>query len=399
MPMYHKLGELPPKRHTQFRAPDGTLYVEEVMGLEGFDGPESILYHRRSPCRIVHARPFEPNPIEEWRPDEWAHRHLRLADFPVGGDPIRGRQPFMFNPDITMWYARPDANAPANRFYRNGQGDEIVFVHEGEGVLRTQFGTIAYRPGDYLVIPRGVIYQLDMAGELPQRHLVLETPSHFSIPKEYRNQWGQLLEHAPYYHRDIRLPATLEDHADEPGEFELLLRVNDGWQTYELDHHPFDVVGWDGYNYPWAFNIWDFEPKAGRLHQPPPAHLTFRARGFVVCSFMPRMLDWDKDAIVVPYHHSNLDSEEVLYYFNGNFASRKGIELSSVTLHPSGVPHGPQPGLDEKTIGMHWTDEAAVMVDTFRPLRLAAPAKAFDDPTYRYSWNPDHGTDGPMTVE
>ncbi|MCW2961697.1 MAG: homogentisate 1,2-dioxygenase [Thermoleophilia bacterium] len=398
MPMYHVMGEVPRKRHTQFRAPDGKLYVEEVFGLEGFDGPESILYHRRSPARISHARPFEPRPIQEWVPNEWAHRHLRFADFPVGGDPVRGRQPFMFNNDITMWYVRPDSQQEF--FYRNGMGDEIVFIHEGEGTLRTMFGSIPYGPGDYLVIPRGTIYQFEMTpSSEPQRHLVLETPGHFSIPKDYRNQWGQLLEHAPYYHRDLRRPTELDYHGDESGAFELHLRVNNGFQVYELDHHPFDVVGWDGYNYPFAFNIWDFEPKAGRLHQPPPAHLTFRGPRFVICSFMPRMLDWDKDAIVVPYHHSNLDSEEMLYYFNGNFASRKGIDLSSITLHPSGLPHGPQPGLDEKTIGMHWTDEAAVMVDTFRPLKYAAVAEQWDDPAYKYSWNDGPAGEGPMTVE
>ena len=400
MPMYHAMGDVPRKRHTQFRAPDGTLYVEEVFGLEGFDGPESILYHRRSPARIKHARPFEPRPIEEWVPDEWAHRHLRLKDFPAGGDAVRGRQPFMFNNDITMWYVRPTVQQTS--FYRNGMGDEIIFVHEGEGVLHTMFGRITYGPGDYLIIPRGTIYQFELAaGSTPQRHLVLETPGHFTIPKDYRNSFGQLMEHAPYYHRDFRHPEELEYHGDDPaGEFELLLRINHGFQVYELDHHPFDVIGWDGCNYPYAFNIWDFEPKAGRLHQPPPAHLTFRGPGFVVCSFMPRMLDWDKEAVVVPYHHSNLDSEEVLYYFNGNFASRRGIDLSSVTLHPSGLPHGPQPGLDEATLGLHWTDEAAVMVDTFRPLKLAAAARQWDDPSYKYSWSEDApGEAGPMTVE
>jgi homogentisate 1,2-dioxygenase len=399
MPMYHALGEMPRKRHTQFRAPDGKLYVEEVFGLEGFDGPESILYHRRSPARIKHARPFEPRPIVEWQPPEWAHRHLRFAEFPAQGDPVRGRQPFMYNNDIVMWYVRPTEDQPF--YYRNGMGDEIIFVHEGTGVLRTMFGPIEYREGDYLVIPRGTIYRFELAeGSAPQRHLVLETPGHFSIPKDFRNQYGQLLEHAPYYHRDLRRPTEIEYH-DEAGSFELHVRVNDGFQVYELDYHPFDVVGWDGYNYPFAFNIWDYEPKAGRLHQPPPAHLTWRGPGFVVCSFMPRMLDWDKEAVVVPYHHSNLDSEEMLYYFNGNFASRKGIDVSSITLHPSGLPHGPQPGLDEKTLGLHWTDEAAVMVDTFRPLKYAAAAEAWDDPSYKYSWYEAHddGSDGgPLTA-
>lgn len=402
MPMYHALGEMPRKRHTQLRAPDGRLYVEEVFGLAGFDGPESILYHRHSPARIAHAHPFEPRPIVEWKPPEWAHRHLRLAEFPAGGDPVRGRQPFLYNSDIIMWYVRPTEDQSS--FYRNGMGDEIVFVHEGSGVLETMFGHIPYGEGDYLVIPRGTIYRLVMAeGSAPQRHLVLETPGHFSIPKDFRNQHGQLLEHAPYYHRDLRRPTEVAYHDETGVEHELLVRINDGFQRYVLDYHPFDVIGWDGYNYPFAFNIWDYEPKAGRLHQPPPAHLTWRGPGFVVCSFMPRMLEWDKEAVVVPYHHSNLDSEEVLYYFNGRFASRTGIELSSVTLHPSGVPHGPQPGLDEATLGIRWTDEAAVMIDTFRPLRFAAAAEAWDDPSYKYSWSKpfsdDDADDGPITVE
>lgn len=383
MPMYHALGDMPAKRHTAFRAPDGTLYTEEVFGLEGFSGNESILYHRHSPCRIEQARPFEPRPITDWRPDEWAHRHLRFKDFPQQGDPIRGRQPFLYNHDIVMWYVRPTEPQPF--FYRNGQGDEIIFVHEGEGVLRTMFGPLPYRAGDYLVIPRGTIYRVDAAAGSEQRHLVLETPGHFSIPKEFINSSGMLGEHAPYYHRDIRRPLEVDYH-DETGEFVLLLRINDGFQTYDLAHHPFDVVGWDGYCYPWALNIEDYEPKAGRIHQPPPSHLTFRGPGFVVCSFMPRMLDWQEGAIVVPYHHSNLDSEEVLYYVNGNFKSRKGIDYASVTLHPSGLPHGPQPGLAEATIGETWTDEAAVMVDTFRPLKLAAAARDWDDPSYKYSW-------------
>lgn len=403
MPMYHALGELPPKRHIQFRAPDGELYVEEVFGLEGFEGAESILYHRTSPCRIVEAKPFRHTPIEEWQPEEWVHRHLRLQSVPGEGDAISGRRPFLFNNDVIMWHCRPVEEQQA--FYRNGQGDEIVFVQEGSGVLRTIFGSLPYREGDYLVIPRGVLHRFEFevgekaCGGPTQRHLVLETPGHFSIPKEFRNKYGQLMEHAPYYHRDIRMPEAIDAHIDEGGEHTVLVRVNDGLQEYVLDYHPFDVVGWDGYCYPWALNIWDYEPRAGRIHQPPPAHLTFRGPGFVVCSFMPRMLDWDPRAVVVPYHHSNLDSEEVLFYVNGNFKSRKGIDVASVTLHPSGLPHGPQPGVAEATLGQTWTDEAAVMVDTFRPLRLAAWGRAWEDPSYRYSWRDSGGDTGPLTVE
>ncbi len=384
MPMYHQLGELPAKRHTQFRQPDGNLYVEEVLGLEGFSGNESILYHRWSPCRVKHVGDMQPIELEEWRPKQWAHRHLRLNEFPEGGDPVRARQTLMFNGDVQMAYVRP--TEPMQYFYRNGQADEIVFVHEGEGVLRTVFGPIRYFPGDYLVIPRGTTYQLVADEGSAQRHLIFETPSHFEIPKEFRNAYGMLLEHAPYYHRDIRRPGEIETIIDDGAEYQLVVKVNDSWSPYTLDYHPFDVIGWDGYCYPWAFNIEDYEPKAGRIHQPPPSHLTFRGRGFVICSFVPRLMDWDELAIPIPYHHSNLDSEEVIYYVNGDFMSRKGIEYASVTLHPSGLPHGPQPGAVEASLGATRTDEWAVMIDTFRPLKLTKQAEQFDDPSYMYSW-------------
>ena len=387
MPMYHALGELPPKRHIQFRAPDGQLYTEEVFGLEGFDGNESILYHRHSPCRISRAFPHERVVLEEWLPEEHAHRHFKLKDFPVGGDPVRSRQPLMFNNDVIIWYVRPtDA---MQSYYRNGQGDEIIFVHEGEGTLRTMFGPLRYRAGDYVVIPRGTIYQVVADEGSAQRHWIYETPGHFTIPKEYRNNHGMLHESAPYYHRDMRRPTELESYPDERGSFMLDIRVRDGFQRYELDYHPFNVVGWDGYCYPWILNIEDYEPKAGRIHQPPPAHLTFRGPGFVICSFVPRKMDWDERAIPIPYHHSNLDSEEVIYYVNGDFMSRKGIEYASVTLHPSGLPHGPQPGAVEASLGMEWTDEWATMIDTFRPLKLTRQCQQWDDPAYRYSWNQD----------
>jgi homogentisate 1,2-dioxygenase len=390
--MYHALGELPPKRHTQFRAPDGELYTEEVLGLEGFSGNESILYHRTSPCRVSHVHPHERYEIEEWVPDEWAHRHLRLNQFPAGGDPILARQPLMFNDDVVMSYVRP--TEPMRWFFRNGQADELVFIHEGTGTLHTQFGPIEYRSGDYLVIPRGTTYWLDADEDSEQRHLVFETPSHFEIPKEFRNAYGMLHESAPYYHRDIRRPQQLESHVDEGGDFSVMVKVGRGWSRYDLDYHPFDVVGWDGYCYPWALNIADYEPKAGRIHQPPPSHLTFRGRNFVICSFVPRLLDWDERAVPVPYHHSNLDSEEVIYYVNGDFISRKGIDYASVTVHPSGLPHGPQPGAAEASLGAQRTDEWAVMIDTFRPLRYTRQARGFDDPAYMYSWNPDRETAG-----
>jgi homogentisate 1,2-dioxygenase len=271
-------------------------------------------------------------------------------------------------------------------FYRNGEGDEVVFVHEGSGTLETIFGDVPYKEGDYVVIPRGTTYRFAPKG--PQRHLVFESPGLIEIPRRYRNEYGQLLEHAPYYHRDIHPPTALATHR-EKGEFVVRVRVRDGYQTYVLDYHPFDVVGWDGYVFPWTFSIHDFEPITGRIHMPPPSHQTFEGHNFVICSFCPRKLDFDPLAIPIPYHHSNVNSEEMIYYVSGNFSSRKAVDVGSVTLHPSGIPHGPHPGLAEKSIGMTETHELAVMCDTFRPLRLTTFARDLDDGTYAYSWLDD----------
>jgi homogentisate 1,2-dioxygenase len=268
-------------------------------------------------------------------------------------------------------------------FFRNGEGDEVIFVHEGSGTLETIFGDVPYKEGDYLVIPRGTTYRFRPEGD--QRYLVFESPGLIEIPRRYRNEYGQLLEHAPFYHRDIHPPTELHTHRDK-GEFEVKVRIRDGYQTYLLDYHPFDVVGWDGYVYPWTFSIHDFEPITGRIHMPPPSHQTFEGRNFVICSFCPRKLDFDPLAIPIPYHHSNLNSEEMIYYVSGNFGSRRGIEVGSVTLHPSGIPHGPHPGLAEKSIGQTETHELAVMCDTFHPLRLTKLAKGLDDGEYAYSW-------------
>src|SRR6266849_1101821 len=375
MPFYQRLGEVPRKRHIQFRD-NGLLLTEEVFGLEGFSGNESILYHLQSPCRVREVGAFEPIRREEWVPEGHAHRHLRTWDVPPEGDEIGGRRLLMWNEDVEISLCRPAETMQG--FYRNGEGDEIVFVHEGTGTLETIFGNVPYRDGDYGVIPRGTTYLFAPEGE--QRHLVFESPGLIEIPRRYRNEYGQLLEHAPYYHRDIHPPAALEAHR-EKGDFVVKVRVRDGYQTYVLDYHPFDVVGWDGYVYPWTFSIHDFEPITGRIHMPPPSHQTFEGRNFVICSFCPRKLDFDPLAIPIPYHHSNLQSEELLYYVSGNFSSRKGVEVGSVTLHPSGIPHGPHPGLAEKAIGMTETHELAVMCDTFRPLRLTAFARDLDDGT------------------
>jgi len=380
MPFYQRLGDVPRKRHVQFRD-NGLLLTEEVFGLEGFSGNESILYHLQSPCRVREIGEFQPIEREEWVPDGHAHRHFRTWDVGPEGDEVSGRRLLMWNEDVEISLCRPAGTMDG--FYRNGEGDEVVFVHEGTGTLETIFGDVPYKDGDYVVIPRGTTYRFVPEGD--QRHLVFESPGLIEIPRRYRNDYGQLLEHAPYYHRDIHPPAELHTHR-EKGDFVVKVRVRDGYQTYVLDYHPFDVVGWDGYVYPWTFSIHDFEPITGRIHMPPPAHQTFEGHNFVICSFCPRKLDFDPQAIPIPYHHSNVNSEEMIYYVSGNFSSRKAVDVGSVTLHPSGIPHGPHPGLAEKSIGMTETHELAVMCDTFRPLRLTPFAHGLDDGTYAYSW-------------
>jgi homogentisate 1,2-dioxygenase len=379
---YVSMGAVPRKRHTQLRDDDGTLLVEEVMGYEGFSGNESILYHLRSPCDVARVGAFQPLVREEWVPDAHVHRLTRTAPLQPGGDPILGRRVLMFNDDVEMAICKPTEELDA--FYRNGEGDELIFVHEGAGVVETIFGDLPYRPHDYLVIPRGTTYRV-RTHDGPQTWLTFQTPGEIETPSRYRNRYGQLLEHAPFSQRDFHPPATLRTDR-ESGSFELLVRARRGIQRFELDHHPFDVVAWDGYVYPYSFNIADFEPKSGRLHQPPTVHQTFQGSNFVVCSFCPRNLDWDPLAVPLPYHHSNLQSEEVIYYVDGNFGSRAGIDAGALTLHPSGLPHGPQPGLVEASLGGTRTEELAVMCDTFRPLRLTTLARDLDDPSYALSW-------------
>jgi len=340
VPFYQRLGEVPRKRHIQFRD-NGTLLTEEVMGLEGFSGNESILYHLTSPCRVTKVDEFESIERDEWVPDGHQHRHFATMGLEPEGDAINGRRLLMWNEDVEISLCRPDTEM--DYFFRNGEGDEVIFVHEGAGTLETIFGDVPYKEGDYIVVPRGTTYRFKPEGE--QRYLVFESPGLIEIPERYRNEYGQLLEHAPYYHRDIHPPTELHTHRDR-GEF----------------------------------------PITGRIHMPPPSHQTFEGRNFVICSFCPRKLDFDPLAIPIPYHHSNLNSEEMIYYVSGNFGSRRGIEVGSVTLHPSGIPHGPHPGLAEKSIGQTETHELAVMCDTFHPLRLTKLAKKLDDGEYAYSW-------------
>jgi homogentisate 1,2-dioxygenase len=378
---YHRLGQIPRKRHIQFRD-NGRLLVEEVLGFEGFSGNESILYHLESPCRIQDAGEFEPIEHTEWVPDAHVHRHLETAGLEPEGDPISGRRTLMWNGDIEAAICKPEAQADA--FYRNGEGDELFFVHEGTGTLETVFGSVPFKQHDYVYVPRGTTYRFEL-DSMPQLWLVFHTPGEIETPNRYRNRYGQLLEHAPYSQRDFHPPEELQTHRDG-GEHELIVRVRGGLQHYTLDYHPFDVVGWDGYVYPYSFNVHDFEPRTGRLHLPPPTHQTFQGPNFVICSFCPRELDYDPEAVPLPYHHSNVHSEEIIYYVSGEFGSRKGIEAGSITVHPSGLPHGPQPGLVEKSLGARRTEELAVMWDTFKPLRLTPLARELDDPAYAYSW-------------
>jgi homogentisate 1,2-dioxygenase len=379
---YVSMGRLPAKRHTQFRE-NGTLLSEEVMGYEGFSGNESILYHLHSPCRVAEVGDFEPIELEEWVPDAHVHRLTDTVPLAPDGDPVFGRKVLMFNTDVEMGICKPTHDADC--FYRNGEGDEVLFVHEGSGELETVFGRLPFGAHDYVVIPRGTTYRV-VLGDGPHTWLTFHTPGEIETPNRYRNRYGQLTEAAPFSQRDFHPPAELETHS-ERGDHRLVVRARGGYQHFTLDYHPFDVVGWDGYVYPYTFNIHDFEPKAGRIHQPPPVHQTFQGPNFVICSFCPRELDWDPEAVPIPYVHSNLQSEEVIYYVDGQFGSRKGVGVGAITLHPSGLPHGPQPGVVEKMLGKRRTDELAVMCDTFKPLKLTALAHELDNPSYALSWH------------
>jgi homogentisate 1,2-dioxygenase len=337
---------------------------------------------------------FESIERDEWVPDAHAHRHFHTRGIEAGGDAITGRRLLMWNNDVEISLCRPEDVMAEGSFFRNGERDEVVFVHEGSGTLETIFGELPYREGDYVVVPRGTTYRFRPEGD--QRYLVFETPGLITIPKRYRNEHGQLMEHAPYYQRDIHPPAQLHT-SRERGDFEVKVRVRDGYQTYGLDYHPFDVVGWDGYLFPWTFSIHDFEPITGRIHMPPPSHQTFQGPNFVICSFCPRKLDFDPLAVPIPYHHSNLQSEEMIYYVSGNFGSRRGVEVGSITLHPSGLPHGPHPGLAEASLGQTETHELAVMCDTFHPLRLTTFARDLDDGRYALSWY--EASSGPASAD
>jgi len=394
MAYYTTLGQLPPKRHIVFRRPDGALYSEEVFGTEGFVGPTSTLYHIHPPTQVSGWKTLygtRPQYVEQ---DVMRMRHLKTAPMAAHGDPVTGRVVLFGNADVEMSVCMPAEGMDYH--FKNAMGDECLFIHHGRGTLWTMFGTVTFGPKDYLVVPKGTIYRLEFEepgeDEHPPKFVCFETAngSHIAPPRRYLSkETSQFLEHAPFCERDLRTP-SLPLTFDERGEFEVRIKARDRVHSYVYPYHPLDVVGWDGCYYPYAFNIDDFSPIAAKHHMPPPTHQTFEGHNFVICSFCPRVLDWHPEAIPVPYNHSNLDSDEVLYYVEGNYKARKGIEVGSISLHPQGIPHGPHPGTIEKSLGATWTNELAVMCDTFRPLFPTAAALDLDDPAYPASWEEEH---------
>ncbi|GIV58978.1 MAG: homogentisate 1,2-dioxygenase [Rhodothermaceae bacterium] len=386
MPYYFRLGAIPHKRHTQFRKPDGSLYSEEVIGAEGFSGIASIAYHLHPPTvveRIADPIPFAPDYTDL---DTLRHRHIKGFEVESSGDWLTARRYIMGNEDVRLALAEPTAEM--DYFYRNAVADEVVFIHDGEGVLESPFGRLEFTQGDYVHVPRTITHRWRFKPGIRNRVLIIESFSEVRFPKRYRNEFGQLLEHSPFCERDIRPPSELIT-IDEEGAFEVRIAKHGYLHRLFYRYHPFDYVGWDGYMYPYALSIHDFEPITGRIHQPPPVHQTFAGRNFVICSFVPRLFDYHPEAIPAPYNHSNIDSDEVLYYAEGDFMSRRGIERGSFTLHPGGIAHGPHPGTVETSIGKERTEELAVMVDTFRPLRLTKTAVAHEDVDYIFSWKPE----------
>ncbi|MEJ6681467.1 MAG: homogentisate 1,2-dioxygenase [Flavobacteriales bacterium] len=383
MPFYQKLGEIPSKRHTIFKSGEDEFYYEQLFGTEGFHGMSSLLYHTHCPTQIKSVRK-----AVSVQPIAAVDKHITprmLKGFQVNpeNDYLESRKVMMFNNDLHISVAAP-LKGNEDYFYKNADADEVIFIHEGTGKLRTLLGNISFGPGDYLVVPRGIIYQIRFDTE-KNRLFIVDSFSPVVTPKRYRNEFGQLLEHSPFCERDIRTPEELETH-DEKGEFTIKIKKQGMLHSVVYGSHPFDVVGWDGYNYPYAFSIHDFEPITGRVHQPPPVHQTFEAHNFVICSFCPRLYDYHPQAVPAPYNHSNIDSDEVLYYVDGDFMSRKHVEKGFMSLHPGGIPHGPHPGTMEKSIGQKETKELAVMVDTFKPLKLTAEAMNIDDGNYVTSW-------------
>ena len=381
---YHRLGDIPAKRHTQFRQPDGSLYKEELVSSKGFSGIYSNLYHINMPTRIKSlGEPIKyGTKILEGYGLKQTHLNTSKIET-TGADYLDARKVLFMNADVSMAICSPTTRS-MNYFYKNADGDEVLFVHDGSGVLISQFGKLEFRKGDYVVIPRTVIYKLEFNSG-SNRLLIIESATPIETPRRYRNELGQLEEHAPFCERDIRPPHELITD-NSKGNFLVKIKKQGFLHQYLYEHSPLDIVGWDGFLWPYAFSIHEFEPITGRIHLPPPVHQTFQSQGFVICSFVPRLFDYHPLAIPAPYNHSNIDSDEVLYYAEGNFMSRRGIERGSFTLHPGGIPHGPHPGTVEKSLGAKETKELAVMLDTFRPLHLTEDALPFVDTNYPMSW-------------
>ena len=383
MPHYYKLGNIPHKRHTQFRKPDGKLYAEQLFSTEGFSDDYSLLYHSHPPTQIIKTEPqvdVSPTIAEE---KMLKHRSFESFQVKPVKDYLQSRVPVLVNNDCHIVLAAPQESMKSY-YYKNTDADEMIFVHEGSGTVHTQYGELPFSYGDYIVLPRGSIYQIEFKDD-KNRLFIVESFTPLRFPKRYMSKFGQLMEHSPYCERDIRPPQDLKTY-DEKGDY--LIKAKKKGVLYGLHYgtHPFDVIGWDGCCYPYIFSIHDFEPITGRVHQPPPVHQTFETNAFVVCSFVPRLYDYHPNAIPAPYNHSNIDSDEVIYYVDGEFMSRKNVTRGMITLHPAGIPHGPHPGAVEKSIGAKETKELAVMVDTFRPLMLTKEALEIENQNYVMSW-------------
>ena len=380
MPFYHKQGKIPPKRHTAFKQEDGSLYYEELVSREGFSGMYSNLYHFQRPTKISKVGELIKQELSNAKTKHRA-RHITTASLNITGDVLSSRSPLFFNSDIIISVAA--VSEKMDYCYRNGTADEVLYIQSGEGKLISNFGNLYLKSGDYAVIPRGVIWQLNPVKKI--RMLVIESAGPVETPNRYRNRFGQLLEHSPFCERDIQVP-ELQDPIANKKECLVKVKTQNGIQEFTYAHHPCDVIGWDGFYFPWSMSIHDFEPIVGRVHQPPPVHQTFQANGFVICSFVPRLFDFHPDAIPAPYPHSNVDSDEIIYYSKGDFMSRHGIQKESITLHPMGLPHGPQPGKYQSSIGKKHTDELAVMIDTFKLLHVTEAALEIDEANYPLSW-------------
>ena len=383
MPIYHKLGNIPPKRHTQFRKPNGDLYYEQLFGTVGFDGMSTNSYHEQRPTQVKEIRTQYSVAPKIAKSNNIQSYKLQGFDVAPQDDYLESRTIVLTNSDLHIVLAAP-RKSTVDYFYKNTDSDEMLFIHKGSGKLRTMYGNLDFKYGDYLIIPRGMIYKIDFDTE-DNRLFIVESHRPIYTPKQYRNWFGQLLEHAQYCERDIRRPYELETN-NEKGDFLIKIKKKD--EIFEMIYatHPFDVIGYDGYNYPYAFSIHDFEPITGRVHMPPPVHQTFETDAFVVCSFVPRLYDYHPIAIPAPYNHSNIDADEVLYYVDGDFMSRNDIKQGNISLHPAGIPHGPHPGAAERSIGKKETLELAVMVDTFKPLMVTEDAMKIADDTYFQSW-------------